>query len=315
MRIETNRFDRDIGDSDIQNELLRYITGRRNKSDIFLMGMKFHDINAIADLFRVAKAEVKENNPNLNIDSKEYKLLLKERFEWLFRHTQPTWHTKDRSILGSSRNVLVRAATMFMSQREKLVMMVTNANRRFAASEKTFKDIRELAKVWGTVGANLAMFTMYNFAWALVIQKKEKTLRDLFAMFGSDVLGLLFFGKYATEIIRVSNAISQKKFAKVSVSTGPENTIKQLVTGTAFYIIAAEHFITGEKYQSGPNRLEEKWKTELWVATEAMYDGIAGITGLPFTGPKDIINSLQQWDVLPGGRKKKKIKRIGSFKL
>ncbi|MCK5017548.1 MAG: hypothetical protein KAS32_10815 [Candidatus Peribacteraceae bacterium] len=315
MRMETNRFDRDIGDSDIQNELLRYLTGKHNASDIFLMGMKFHDINAIADIFRAVKAEVKENNPTLDIASKEFKSKLKERFEWVFRHTQPTWHTKDRSILGSSRNVLVRAATMFMSQREKLVMMVTNANRRFANSEKTFKDIKEVARVWGTVGSNLAMFTMYNLAWAVAIQRKEKTLRDLAAMFGSDVLGLLFFGKYATEIIRVSNSVAQGKFAKVSVSTGPENTIKQLITGTAFYVIAAEHFITGEKYKSGPNRLEEKWKTEIWVASEAMYDGVAGVMGLPFTGPKDIINSLQSWDVLPGGRKKKKqAKRAEAFK-
>ena len=314
MRIETNRFDRDIGDSDIQNELLRYLTGKHNAADTFLMGMKFHDINAIADIFRATKAEVKENNPTLDIASDEFRAVLKDRFEWLFRHTQPTWHTKDRSILGSSRNVLVRAATMFMSQREKLVMMVLNANRKFASSQKSAKDIREVARVWGTVGANLAMFTIYNFAWALAIQRKEKTFRDLLAMFSSDVLGLFFFGKYATEIIRVSNAVSQGKFARVSVSTGPENTIKQLVTGISFYVIAAEHFITGEKYQSGPNRLEEKWRTELWVATEAMWDGVAGVTGLPFTGPKDIINSLQQWGVLPGGDKKKKVERVESFK-
>ena len=156
---------------------------------------------------------------------------------------------------------------------------------------------------------------MYNLAWAVGIQRKDKTFRDLLAMFSSDILGLVFFGRYATEIIRVSNSVSKGQFAKVSVTTGPENTIKQLLTGTAFYIIAAEHFITGEKYQSGPNRLEDKWKTELWVATEAMYDGIAGITGLPFTGPKDIINSLQEYDVLPGGKRKKKTRRVESFEL
>lgn len=306
MRVESLRFDRDIGNNQLENDLMRYLTGQQNTSDKFLMGMKFFDTNAIADIYRATKAEVKEAT-GLDEKSDEFKTALKDRFEWTVRHTQPTWHPKDRSVLGTSPNPLARSLTMFMSQREKLVMMVANANQNYAKSKKTATDLKEVAQVWGTVGANMALFALYNFGWAALIKKKAQSFRDFLAQMAADTTGLFFFGRYVGEIIRVANARSQGKFAETSINTGPEQIVLQTIRAMQNYALAAEHFITRERYQSGPNARELKWKTEVWVATEALADAVAGVTGLPFSGPKEIVNSVKAHTVEePRKRKRRK---------
>ena len=296
MRVESLRFDRDIGNNQLENDLMRYLTGQQNFSDHLLVGMKFFDTNAIADIYRATKAEVRDFT-GLDENSDEFKTALKQRFEWVLRHTQPTWHPKDRSILGTSPNPLARSLTMFMSQREKLVMMVANANQRYAKSPKTTSDTKEVARTWGTVGANMAMFALFNFAWAALIHKRTKSFRDFLAQTASDTTGLFFFGRYIGEIIRVANARAQGNFAEASINTGPEQIVLQTIKAMTNYALAAEHFITGERYISGPNAKELKWKTEIWVATEALWDAVAGITGLPFSGPREIIRSIEAYTV------------------
>ena len=309
-RFESFRFDRDIGDASLENELEEYLTGELSLKDSFLLGMKYFDTNAIVDLYRVSVSEIAEARPDLDQNSKEFKGLLKSRFEWLVRHTQPVWHVKDRSLLGSDPRPLVRALTMFMSQREQMVRMITGASVEFSNSKKDTAAQLRLAKVYGAVGLNIAMFTMYNAAWALLVRKKKKTILDVGSEFVQNMFGNLFFGRYAAEIIRVTtNKVQGTGFGQVSFEAAPVRLLQTGGNGLVNLSAAAFHLITGEIYLAGPNRNQEKWKNELLVAIDNLVDFTSGVTGLPYVGPKDIVSGLKAWgkeidfeDETPTGR-------------
>lgn len=288
-RFESFRFDRDIGDATLNNELQEYLTGELTTKDTFLLGMKFFDTNAIVDVFRVAESEIAELRPELKQGSTEFESAVKQRFEWLVRHTQPMWNPKDRSLIGSDPRPLFRALTMFMSQREQMVRMVTSAQVEYSNSAKDNQATRRLAKVYGAVGMNIALFTMYNTAWALVVQRKKKTVLDVLGEFIRNIFGNLFYSEFSTEIIRATVNGAQGKFNKVSFETGPQSVLSNGVTGIVTFNLAALHFITGERNKTTGKK---KWKTEILVAVDSLADSISGVTGLPYVGPKDIIKGL-----------------------
>lgn len=304
-RIDGFQFDRDVGDAFQENELLHYLTGDISLIDKAGLGMRFFDTNAIVDDYRAVKAEVTDKNPGIDINSEEGKALLKDRFEWVVRHTQPMWHVKDRSLLGASRNPLTRVLTMFMSQREQMVRMVNNGISDFANSEKTLQDATRLGKALGAVTMNMIAFTIYNFAWALLIQRRKKDVEDLGRDFFKDILSLPFFGKYPAKGFEMTfNFLTDKPVFNKEFDAGAVESILAgiLLDAIPNFARAGQHFVTGEKYQRGPNRGELKWPTELLVATDALIDAFAALKGLPYYGAKDIVKSVKA-QITGGDRK------------
>lgn len=296
-RIEGFQFDRDIGDAFQQNELLNYLTGDLSLIDKTGLGMRFFDTNAIVDIYRATKAEVIDKNPGIDIKSDEGKALLKDRFEWVVRHSQPVWHVKDRSLLGASRNPLVRTLTMFMSQREQLVRMVNNGISDFANSDKTTADTARLGRVLGTVAMNLAAFSVYNFAWALLIQRRKKDVEELARDFMKDVLSLPFFGKYLAKSFEITfNFQTDRPVFNQQFDDGAVETILNdiLIVAAPNFWRAGIHFINGEKYKRpSPLAGQPKWQNELLVATDSLIDALASLKGLPYYGAKDIFKSVK----------------------
>ena len=293
-RFENLQFDRDIGDAFMQNELMNYLTSETTLIDKTALGMRFFDRNAIVDIYRAVKAEVIDKGVNIN--SKEGKALLKDRFEWVVRHTQPMWHPKDRSLIGSDPRPLVRSLTMFMSQREQLVRMVNNSITDYVNSEKTPEDATRLGRSIGAVTLSMTAFTLYNFAWAVLIHKKKRDVLDLAKSFFKDILSLPFFGKYIAKSFEiVFNILTDKPVFRQSFDEGPIEGIlgRILIEAIPNFARAATHYTTGEKYKSGPNKGEEKWKNELLVATDALVDAIASLKGIPYYGAKDIARSVR----------------------
>ena len=302
-RFENLQFDRDIGDAFMQNELMNYLTGETTLIDKTALGMRFFDRNAIVDIYRAVKAEVIDKGVDIN--SKDGKALLKDRFEWVIRHTQPMWHPKDRSLIGSDPRPLVRSLTMFMSQREQLVRMVNNGITDYVNSEKTVEDATRLGRSIGAVTLSMTAFTLYNFAWALLIHKKKRDVLDLAKSFFKDILSLPFFGKYIAKSFEiVFNILTDKPVFRQSFDEGPIEGIlgRILIEAIPNFARAATHYTTGEKYKSGPNKGEEKWKNELLVATDALVDAIASLKGIPYYGAKDIARSVKAQ--LPENEKK-----------
>lgn len=289
------QFDRDTGDAFVENELMNYLTGDTSAIDKTAIGIKFFDTNAIVDIYRATKAEVID--AGVNVNTPEGKAILKDRFEWVARHTQPMWHPKDRSLLGSDPRPLVRTFTMFMSQREQMIRMVNNGIADFANSEKTTEDQVRLGRSLGAVALNMVLFTIYNAAWAVLIQKRKKDVLDLLRDVFSDAISLPFFGTYFSKLFElIFNTFADKPtFHQFDFDDGPIIGILQeiLLEGVGGFARAGKHMVTGEKYRAGPNRGELKWKNEMLVATDALVDGFASLKGIPYHGAKDIVKSVK----------------------
>jgi hypothetical protein len=295
-RFDSLQFDRDVGDAFQRNSMMNWLTGETSLIDHTALGMKFFDTNAIVDLYRATKAEVVDNNPDVAIDSEAGQALLKDRFEWVVRHTQPVWNVKDRSLLGSSLSPLTRSLTMFMSQREQLVRMVNNGVSDYVNSKKTNEDALRLGRILGSVAMNLAAFTAYNLAWAVLIKKRHKDVADAMRDAVKDVLSLPFFGGWFAEAFGYYFNIFADKptFGQSGFQDGTiEGILKDiLLDGIGGFALAGKHFVTEEKYKSGPNKGKLKWKTELFVAIDSMANAIASLKGLPYYGAKDIAQTV-----------------------
>jgi hypothetical protein len=315
-RLQSMRFDRDIGDAAIQDEFIDYFTGKSGvdafmnawssgdlkqtmiaAEKLGLSGMKLFDTIAIVDGYRITKAEIAAERPDLKAGTDEYNALLKKRFEWLTRHTQPMWHVKDRSLLGSERNPFIRGLVMFSSQREQLVRMVANAAVAYENSGKTQTDLEAFGKAGGAVLFNVALFTLYGFAWAIGIQKREKEAKNLLPEFFQNLVGNLFFTKAVVEAMRNVQARNEGRLTRVNLDTATTSLTRNAVGALLTYQKAAEHFAVRDSragvYQSGPNKGKEKWAIEIQVATDQLADVVSGVTGLPYVGPKDVLRLLK----------------------
>ena len=306
-RREGFQFDRDIGDAFVQNELMNYLTGDISYIDKTGIGLRYFDGNAIEDIYRAARAEVTDKNPDIDIKSDEGKALLKDRFEWLVRHTQPMWHTKDRSLLGSDPRPLVRLFTMFMSQREQMVRMTSNGILDYAYSDKTTQDATRLGRSIGAVALNMTLFTIFNMAWAVVVHRKRKDLKDLLRAAMKDTLSLPFFGKYlsASAEIVFNVFADEPNWRRTFDKDAFESILADiLLEAIPNFARAGKHLVTGEKYKSGPNQDEQKWKNELFVAIDALAEAFAAIKGIPYYGAKELIDIAESQ--ITGGEQKKK---------
>jgi len=186
--------------------------------------------------------------------------------------------------------------TMFMSQREQLVRMVNNGVSDYANSEKTAQDATRLGRTLGSVALNLAAFTIYNLAWAALIHKKKKDVKDLSRDFIKDIISLPFFGKYLAKSFEiVFNVFADKPVFRQELDDGVVEAILSeiLIEAIPSFARAGKHFVTKEKYTSGPNKGREKWEVELFVAIDSLAETFASLKGIPYYGAKDIVKSVK----------------------
>ncbi len=307
-RADGLQFDRDTGDAFVENQLMNYLTGDTSAIDKTAVPMKFFDNNAIVDIYRATKAEVVD--AGVDINTIEGKAILKDRFEWVARHTQPMWHPKDRSLLGSDPRPLVRSLTMFMSQREQMVRMVNNGIADFANSDKTAEDQVRLGRSLGAVALNMVLFTLYNIAWAKFIQKKERDVKDLGKAFLKDLFSLPFFGSYlATSFELVFSVFTDKPTFFQDFNKSPIESIlgNVLLVAIPNFARAGKHFVTGEKYGRGSPRAGElKWKNELLVAVDGLASAFAALRGIPYAGGKELVKTAEAQFTEPEKKRRKR---------
>lgn len=306
-RISGVRIDREIGDSYLDTEHDTYWSRESTLGAIQtamkqgdygkaftaaqhagLAGMRFFDTNAICDTFRIAEAEIQDKNPDLDVESQEYKDLLRERFEWLVRHTQPVWHTKDRSLITSSDNELINQYTMFMSQREQIVRMATAAMQRYAQTG----DGRIASKMLGSIAGSIALFTLYNTLWAITVRGNdpEDELKQMPFAFTESVVGNLLFSQFFTDAARNAMNIKDHKWARVNVDAAAVSLIEDAVIGAAYMGGGVLQMIDGDP----------GWEDNLKRGTYLMGQTVLQGRGLPVAGPRDLTTRLR------GDKKKKK---------
>lgn len=286
-RIRGHRYDRDIGTAVMGSAMQLHMFNSEPPSNMLLAGMSYFDTNTVTDIWRIATSEVKEANPSLDESGAEFRKIRKDRAEFLLRKTQSNWHVKDRTLIGSSPNPLTKSLTMFSSQREKIVMMMTSAYVRFRADGNTAK----FAKILGNVVASSALISMFNIAFASLILKrpwpeKEKLLTDTL----QDMIGLPYGGVYVAQTLAyLANRITGNPVYGKVVDIPPLRVIEIGISSAGDLTMAAKAFIEGDR----------NWKKKAFKAVDNAAEAVALYKGYPYIGPKEIYRGLQRWNVVP----------------
>jgi len=141
-RLQTGRFERDVGPSDNSSN---FWTGRTGLADKLMAPTSAADALAIRRIWAASKREVLEKNPNATLAE------IGARAEEVTRKTQPTFNIEDRSAVGRDQNVLTKLATSFTSQLNKNAQMLIRSVNQYNGSGKTLSDKATLAKTMSLV--------------------------------------------------------------------------------------------------------------------------------------------------------------------
>jgi integrase/recombinase XerD len=232
---------REVGDTAKIGGVMRFLTGKDQLINSPMYFVRLFDRMAIMDVWRMAEAEVvaeyQKRYPGVtkeqliadaesgSVDQSERKYMYFEydvrvRAEDVVRTTQPTWDVVDRSIIGSTRNPLVKAMTMFHSQREKLVQMLGIANSRMmndledtrrrmkldtlkeaAQTDEGQRAIGRAVRSYAIVLTNTAMVKAWAVAYGIALLDRDDDIYDWGFAVAADIPGMFYFGDIARDVV------------------------------------------------------------------------------------------------------------------
>ncbi len=184
---------RELGDAMQTGAVMQFFTGKEAYINKPTFLVRKFDRLAIMDVWRVAKSEVEAREGAPSKGSFAYWEAVSLRAEELVTRTQPTWDPLDRSEIGGTTQPLVKAITMFHSQREKLVQMMMSSRYTYLNSSRTKKDFGRVVRTYGLVAANLAMVAAWKNIWDRLIMRKEKDYKDFITDTLVSVPGMFYF--------------------------------------------------------------------------------------------------------------------------
>jgi hypothetical protein len=197
-----------------------------------------------------------------------------ERAEEVIRTTQPTWDIVDRSRIGSVKNPIVKAFTMFHSQREKMAQMIGIANSKYmneleyirranglttlreaAKTEDGLKAFREAARTYALVLTNTALVKAWGVLYGIVMLGRDEDEKDWATAVIADIPGMYYFG---------------------DVGRGPINSWSKKMRGKKTYQLGA--------YEAPPQRVVSASKSAVYE----MGNLILMTTGIMKASDKDV---------------------------
>lgn len=207
---------REFGDVARTGSVFKFFTGKDMWFNKPTDWVKQNDQAAVTDIWRMAKAEVKDKG-QYEEGSIAYWDAVAERAEYVVRKTQPTWEQTTRSIIGATKQPLVKGLTLFHSQREKMYQMLQIATVQFINSDQKAGDLSKMLKTYGLVAGNTAAVNLwkqaYNLAAAAAFaalingdlddEEQENFWVDWATDAMSDLFGLVYFvGPFTRDAIK-----------------------------------------------------------------------------------------------------------------
>ena len=257
----------------------KFFTGKVAISSKFMEGIRRFDQAAVGRIWRAVKLEISEAQPDLKGDA--YMEAVAERAWKVIRRTQPTFHIKDRSPIGMSRNVLVRISTKYTSQRNKNYMIVRRAYERYNRSAKTAKDK-------GALAGTISLITLVTPLMLLGIDElrditygrnKKKTLfQQGIKLIKMNLSSIYFLGDIFDSI---ASKVDRGTYAGYDVSNPLSSTINELTDTISEGVSSIEFAVSGEKYKAGKKKGEEKWKNSISRFGIGVIEMIGKLKGIP----------------------------------
>jgi integrase/recombinase XerD len=330
---------RELGDTAKIGSAMRFMTGKDQLMNVPTFLVRFFDKLAITDVWRMAEGRVveryKKQYPGVttaelledaeieDIDKRKY-----PRFQYdvvrlaeeTVRATQPTWHIVDRSVIGSDRNPLVRALTMFHSQREKLAQMIGVSNSRMmnelerirvqygldslreaAKTKEGVRAIRRMAQTYGIVLTNTAIVKAWAMMYGVALFKRDDDMYDWATAVIADVPGMYYFGDIPRDVIV---AWGKKMRGKRVYQLGAYESPPIRVVSTA-RMAAYEMGNLVMLTMSGKYVTDKEMSKQIERTLDATWESANYALGLPFMHGTSILNAWRK----DSGPKRKKGKR------
>ena len=281
-RLEGN-VTREAGEVAAVGRTRRFFTGKDLISNKIMEPLRKFDQAAIGSIWRATKKEVASKHPDLKGDAFFEKVA--ERSWEIARRTQPTFALKDRSTVGMSKNLWLRLATKYSSQRNKNWMIMRRAFEQYNRSEKTIRDKKKLVKRITLIRILApAMIAGLN-ALAATGRKPEdddEGLQVFLVDWLKTTLGDIYLLSPA-----LGSLITQFEEGKGKGfgMTDPLTSNFELAIRTVYETVdEVGNIISQEKYKHGRRKGELKWKADLPRLYKDILDVGSKTTGMPVSG-------------------------------
>jgi hypothetical protein len=235
---------RELGDVAQTGGVMRFFTGNDQLLNLPTFFVRVFDKMAVLDVWRMAEAKVMEDKRYKGATQeqliKEAELPWTERreldrkrgTEWRFykrdvvreaeeaiRITQPTWDIIDRSLIGATKDPMVKALTMFHSQREKLAQILGLANSRYmntleglrrkhqltslkqaALTEEGMRELAKASRTYALVLVNTSLVKAWGVAYGVILMGRDDDPTDWAIQVAADIPGMYYFGDIGRDV-------------------------------------------------------------------------------------------------------------------
>jgi hypothetical protein len=239
---------RELGDVSKTGGVMRFMTGRDQLINVPTILVRIFDMLAVQDVWRMSEGQVYSRaqyrdsgitqaqlineadtlsrEELLALDKKrgtnvaDYRLAVTQTAEETIRISQPTWDIIDRSRIGSVKNPMVKALTMFHSQREKMAQMIGIANSRYmnelewvrrenklenlksaALTEEGIKALKKAIRTYSIVLFNTATVKAWGSLYSTVLMGRPEEPEDWATSFLADIPGMYYFGDVGRSVV------------------------------------------------------------------------------------------------------------------
>ena len=275
------RVTREKGEISSVGEVRKFWTHKRTLGQNTVQGLSRFDYESIGRIWNIIKHETEALHPSLKGDDKLKHIAT--RTEEVVRLTQPTFHTKDRSAIGRSRQIWIRLMTKYTSQRNKNYMMVQRAVSQYNRSNQGPQAKRKLMKSLSIVMLLMPLL-LYGLDeirnWAYKRKRPERRLRYRILKFLELNLGNIYFVGNAFRSI--SSKVERGKWAGYDMSDVLMSWGTTGVNAVADTIAAIDQTISQERFKAGDKKGQLKWRTTAKRAANEAASFALRMRGIPY---------------------------------
>lgn len=297
QRTTKGKISRDIGDI-ARGQEITYLFADDTRMGLTI-GLRGGDSWAIDRIVLAAREEARrdaaEGTLQAQIDAEAARLA-----EKAIRRTQPTWHMKDRTILGGSPTAAVQMLTMFRSFRDKKLLADRYAWAKYVEGDRNRADFLRMTRKWTTgLLAGIVLDLLWTSFYRFVTGRKSRAdttaerARET-AWRGIEKQLDFFFG--VGPLFRVARMTWEQHFYGFDpMQTPVMETFENIGTVFGDVIRLFDEFLSKEVYKAGPKTGEEKWLSTGRRILENLAETTGRLTGIPFEGMVEFDRMIEAW--------------------
>lgn len=270
----------------------KFFTGKEVASTKLMHGIEWSDRIAIAGIWRASKLWVADNYPALQGD--DFMKAVTVKAMEVVRRTQSTFHVKDRSPIGMSKNTFVRLLTKYSSERNKNYMVLRRAYEQYNRSEKKPSDKGNLAGKASLIILALPFVSavidhvrdsIYGLSQGKPVtrtelQKKQSLdkWRDATNLINNSFGNIYFVGDIVASYL---SKLQNGTFSGSDISNPLSGFLEGAINTAADASDAIKFAVSQDRFISGSKRGQYKWEDSAQKAFAGAIETTAKVFGKP----------------------------------